>query len=186
METVQARLGQCLYLLSSSRANECWYAYGTALQLVTALGLHRKCPAKVSKNGNTYLERELRKRIFWSAYTLDKYLSVMFGRPRLLQDEDTDQEFPHEVNDEDILEEDPLRRSGSADCMLIASVLHYRFVVSLAFSYNPSSDPYIIPSGISMVLIYDTGWAVSWVRSPGSSMRSIPKPETRPLRQRGG
>ncbi|GAQ03292.1 hypothetical protein ALT_0613 [Aspergillus lentulus] len=126
LESVQSRLGQCLYLLSSSRANECWYTFGTALQLVTALGLHRKYPAKMSKHGNSYLEQQLRKRIFWSAYTLDKYLSVMFGRPRLLHDEDTDQELPDEINDEDILEEDPRRRTGSPDCMMIASVLHYR------------------------------------------------------------
>jgi hypothetical protein len=128
LESVQARLGQCLYLLSSSRANECWYTFGTALQLVTALGLHRKWPAKMSKHGNSYLEQQLRKRIFWSAYTLDKYLSVMFGRPRLLHDEDTDQELPDEINDEDISEEDPRRRTGSPDSMMIASVLHYRFV----------------------------------------------------------
>ncbi|RHZ57913.1 Zn(II)2Cys6 transcription factor [Aspergillus thermomutatus] len=126
LETVQARLGQCLYLLSSSRANECWYTFGTALQLVTALGLHRRWPAKMSKHGNSYLEQQLRKRIFWSAYTLDKYLNVMFGRPRLLHDEDTDQEFPDEVNDEDMLQEDPRRRTGSPDCLMIASVLHYR------------------------------------------------------------
>ncbi|KAG2417348.1 hypothetical protein HFD88_008567 [Aspergillus terreus] len=148
LETVQARLGQCLYLLSSSRANECWYAFGTALQLVTALGLHRKCPAKVSRNGNSYLERELRKRIFWSAYTLDKYLSVMFGRPRLLHDEDTDQELPDEMNDEDMLEEDPERRTGSADCMMIASVLHFRLgrilgeISRQLYTVNPRSrDP---------------------------------------------
>ncbi|GIC88254.1 uncharacterized protein Aud_004648 [Aspergillus udagawae] len=126
LESVQARLGQCLYLLSSSRANECWYTFGTALQLVTALGLHRKWPAKMSKHSNSYLEQQLRKRIFWSAYTLDKYLSVMFGRPRLLHDEDTDQELPGEINDEDMLQEDPRRRTGSPDSMMIASVLHYR------------------------------------------------------------
>ncbi|KAJ5168885.1 uncharacterized protein N7482_004479 [Penicillium canariense] len=129
LETIQARLIQCLYLLSSSRANECWYSFGTALQVVTALGLHRKCPVKLSKNGCSYLELELRKRIFWSAYTLDKYLSIMFGRPRLLHDEDIDQEFPDEMNDEDLLEEDPARRMGSTDSMMIASVLHYRFVI---------------------------------------------------------
>ncbi|KAI9925152.1 hypothetical protein MW887_006072 [Aspergillus wentii] len=128
LETIQARLGQCLYLLSSSRANECWYSYGTALQLVTALGLHRRCLAKLSKNGNSYLEQELRKRIFWSAYTLDKYLSVMFGRPRLLHDEDIDQGLPDEMNDEDMLQEDPARRTGSLDSMMIASVLHYKLV----------------------------------------------------------
>ncbi|KAI9046152.1 Zn(II)2Cys6 transcription factor [Aspergillus affinis] len=126
LETVQARLGQCLFLLASSRANECWYAFGTALQLVTALGLHRKCPAKLLKNGNNYLERELRKRIFWSAYTLDKYLSVMFGRPRLLHDEDNDQEFPDEMNDDDMAQDDPERRTGAPDCMMIASVLHFK------------------------------------------------------------
>lgn len=126
LETIQARLGQCLYLLSSSRANECWYAFGTALQLVTALGLHRKLPAKLPRNGNTYLEQELRKRIFWSAYTLDKYLSVMFGRPRLLHDEDIDQELPEEMNDDDAMQEDPVKRTGSEDCMMVASVLHYK------------------------------------------------------------
>ncbi|KAL2814499.1 hypothetical protein BJX63DRAFT_420833 [Aspergillus granulosus] len=126
LETVQARLGQCLYLLSSSRANECWYTFGTAVQLVTAIGLHRKCPAKLSKNGTSYLERELRKRILWSAYTLDKYLNVIFGRPRLLHDEDIDQELPDEVNDEDILQDDPAMRLGTADSMMIASVLHFR------------------------------------------------------------
>lgn len=125
LETIQARLGQCLYLLSTSRANECWYLFGTALQVVTALGLHRKWPSKLAKSGS-YLELELRKRIFWSAYTLDKYLSVMFGRPRLLHDEDLDQELPDEMNDDDLLEEDPAKRIGSADSMMIASVLHYR------------------------------------------------------------
>ncbi|CAG7978693.1 unnamed protein product [Penicillium olsonii] len=125
LETIQARLCQCLYLLSSSRANECWYSFGTTTQLVTALGLHRKQRVQPPKRCS-YLELELRKRTFWSVYTLDKYLSIMFGRPRLLHDEDIDQEFPDVTNDEDLLEEDPTRRTGSTDSMMIASVLHYR------------------------------------------------------------
>lgn len=145
LETIQARLIQCLYLLSSSRANECWYLFGTALQVVTALGLHRKCPVKLSKNGCSYFELELRKRIFWSVYVLDKYLSIMFGRPRLLHDEDIDQELPDEINDEDLLEEDPARRTGSTDSMMIASVLHYRLgrilgeISRQLYSINPLS-----------------------------------------------
>lgn len=126
LETIQARLGQCLYLLSSSRANECWYSFGITMQVVTALGLHRKWPVKVSNKGCSYLELELSKRIFWSVYILDKYLSIMFGRPRLLHDEDIDQELPDEMSDDDLLEEDPTRRTGSTDSMMIASVLHYR------------------------------------------------------------
>ncbi|RAH48996.1 uncharacterized protein BO95DRAFT_460442 [Aspergillus brunneoviolaceus CBS 621.78] len=126
LESVQARLGQCFYLLSSSRANECWYSFGTALQLVTALGLHRRHRGKVPRDGNSYLDRELRKRLFWSTYTLDKYLSVMFGRPRLLHDEDIDHELPDEVHDEDMLEEYSSTRPGVGDCMMTASLLHYR------------------------------------------------------------
>lgn len=84
----------------------------------------------MSKRGSTYLEHELRKRIFWSAYTLDKYLSIMFGRPRLLHDEDIDQEFPDQMNDDDLLQDDPAKRTGSPDCMMTASILHYRFVLS--------------------------------------------------------
>ncbi|KAJ5917000.1 hypothetical protein N7504_001015 [Penicillium tannophilum] len=145
LETIQVRLIQCLYLLSSSRANECWYSFGTALQVVTALGLHRKWPAKMPKNGCSSLELELRKRIFWSVYTLDKYLSIMFGRPRLLHDEDIDQELPNEINDEDLLEEDPVRRTGVTDSMMIASVLHYRLgrilgeISRQLYSINPLS-----------------------------------------------
>lgn len=141
LETVQARLGQCLYLLSTSRANECWYSFGTALQLVTALGLHRKFPGRLPKCGNTYLDRELRKRLLWSAYMLDRYLSVMFGRPRLLHDEDIDQDLPDEINDEDMLQEDPERRTGSADCMMIASILHFKCVQSSClFADTDSTD----------------------------------------------
>ncbi|PYH44176.1 Zn(II)2Cys6 transcription factor [Aspergillus saccharolyticus JOP 1030-1] len=125
IETVQARLGLCFYLLSSSRANECWYSFGTTLQLVTALGLHRRHRGKALHDGKSYLERELRKRLFWSTYTLDKYLSVMFGRPRLLHDEDIDQEFPDEAHDEDMLQGSSTR-SGVGDCMMTASVLHFR------------------------------------------------------------
>lgn len=61
---------------------------------------------------------------------LDRYLSVMFGRPRLLHDEDIDQDLPDEINDEDMLQEDPERRTGSADCMMIASILHFKCVQS--------------------------------------------------------
>lgn len=127
LETIQARLGLCLFLLSSSRANQCWYIFGTTMQLVTALGLHRRRPSKPSRGGPAYIEHELRKRVFWSAYTLDKYLSMMFGRPRLLDDEDIDQDLPDEVNDEVMSLEAPRQKTESTDCMMIASVLHYRF-----------------------------------------------------------
>lgn len=135
LETVQARLNRSLYLLASSRASECWFAFGTTVQFLTALNIHRKWPSTMIKEGKgTYMEQELRKRTFWSVYTLDKYLSVMFGRPRLLHDDDFDQELPDEVSDQDLLINDPNMRSGVPDDVMIASVLHYRSVSNVNHS----------------------------------------------------
>lgn len=69
----------------------------------------------------------------------------MFGRPRLLHDEDIDQELPDEANDEDLLEEDPTHRTGSTDSMMIASVLHYRWVPK--YSYPKSMFTNILQTG---------------------------------------
>lgn len=131
------------------------------MQLVAALGLHRKWYVKMGRNGSTYLERELRKRIFWSAYTLDKYLSIMFGRPRLLHDEDVDQEFPDLANDDDMSQEDPGKRTGSPDSMMMASILHYRYVVYL-----------LLPIG----LLSPVGLAAYWKKSLESFILSTRRP----------
>jgi hypothetical protein len=104
LESAQARLIQVLYLLMSSRFNQAWYAFGHALQVLSALGLHRREDRKRSSltYRKDYIEEQCKKRTFWVAYTLDKYLGVMFGRPRHYHDDDIDQDFPDAVNDEDM------------------------------------------------------------------------------------
>ncbi|KAJ9365471.1 transcriptional regulator family: Fungal Specific TF [Paecilomyces variotii] len=158
LETIQARLGQCLYLLSSSRANECWYRFGTTLQLVTALGLHRRRPAKLLKDGKAYLENELRKRTFWSAYILDKYLSVTFGRPRLLHDEDIDQDLPDEVNDEDMLPGDQKNKVAPSDCVMTGTIMHIRLcrlvgeISRQVYTIRPSSKTAPLEAALRLTL----------------------------------
>jgi hypothetical protein len=131
LESIQARLNICLYLLASSRASECWFSFGLIVQLILALGLHRAAPVPPDRDhGAAYLEQQLRKRVCWSAYTLDRYISVIFGRPQLFHEEDMDQDLPDEVSDGDLLLDDPLLRSGRPDAVMITSVLHYRLVNS--------------------------------------------------------
>lgn len=89
LESVQARLAQCIHLLASSRINQAWYTFGTATQMISALGLHRRSHPS-SLNVIDSDSAGLRKRVFWSAYTLDRYLSVILGRPKLFHDEDID------------------------------------------------------------------------------------------------
>ncbi|OBT86147.1 hypothetical protein VE02_05768 [Pseudogymnoascus sp. 03VT05] len=100
LESVQARLAMCLYLLSTFRINECWYRFGMTTLIIMAMALHRKTETS-RKVG--LVEQECRKRAFWSSYTLDRYLSVMKGRPRIFRDEDIDQEYPVNVDDDDMV-----------------------------------------------------------------------------------
>ncbi|KAM0252598.1 hypothetical protein ACHAQJ_007635 [Trichoderma viride] len=95
LESIQARLLQCLWLLSESRINHCWNLFGTAARLAYAIGLHRKRHAdRIDR-----IEVECRRRTFWSAYALDNYLSMALGRPRTFHDDDIDQELPSCVDD---------------------------------------------------------------------------------------
>lgn len=141
LESVQARLALCLYLLSTSRVNECWYTFGLTAFIVMALGLHRKRPSPSPAIG--LIESECQKRIFWSAYILDRYLSVMKGRPRIFRDEDIDQEYPANVSDSDMVFTDPamlnmLPTHGTME----TTINHARSVIH--FSMEQSNDLRIV------------------------------------------
>ena len=99
VESVQARLAQCIHLLASSRINQAWYIFGTATQMISALGLHRKPHTKSSLPKSESSNIDTRRRVFWSAYTLDRYLSVILGRPRIFRDEDIDQTLPESLSE---------------------------------------------------------------------------------------
>ncbi|KAF2023056.1 hypothetical protein EK21DRAFT_119124 [Setomelanomma holmii] len=125
LESAQSRLVQVLYLLMSSRFNQAWYTFGHALQIISALGLHRKLDRKRTSTTHVwdYIEEQCKRRTFWVAYTLDKYLGVMFGRPRYYHDDDIDQDIPDSVNDEDMFSSGP--QVGTADdCHIESLILH--------------------------------------------------------------
>ncbi|KAL6917042.1 hypothetical protein FSST1_008537 [Fusarium sambucinum] len=131
LESAQARVLQVLYLLQTSRMNQAWYVFGNTVPIVTALGLHRK--SNHYRNGGRqptdYIISECRKRTFWVLYTLDKYLAVVFGRPRFYHDNDTDQDFPDRVNDEDMTPQGPSLAEPAMDCHVDAVIFHARIAI---------------------------------------------------------
>lgn len=130
LESVQARLAQCLYLMSSSRTNQAWYLFGTTAQLITSLGLHSRRYSRTTHTRSGLIEAECRKRVFWSAYTLDKYFNIILGRPGMFRDEDVDQQLPARMNDSD-LDTDQERPSSSWNqCIMDAPVYHIKYVHS--------------------------------------------------------
>lgn len=103
LETVQASILQVLYLLQTSRFNKAWYVFGNCIPIIWMIGLHRKeSPKRIQVSKLDYIQQQCRQRTFWTAYTLDNYLRIVFGRPRHFHDEDVDQAFPDRINDADM------------------------------------------------------------------------------------
>ncbi|KAF2009103.1 hypothetical protein BU24DRAFT_497644 [Aaosphaeria arxii CBS 175.79] len=125
LASVQARLCQCLWLLSQSRMNHCWQLFGSAARLALALGLHRCGRAEPAIACNR-IELESSRRTFWNAYCLDNYLSIVFGRPRLFHDEDVDQELPSSADDADIFADHIAPQSDHAYSIMLAPVAYFK------------------------------------------------------------
>lgn len=126
LESAQARLIQVLYLLTSSRMNQAWYTFGHTLFIISALGLHRRGHRRRQILQRDFIEEQCRKRTFWVAYTLDKYLGAIFGRPRHYHDDDIDQDFPDPINDEDMAASGPRKPDIDAtdDCHINSLIYH--------------------------------------------------------------
>lgn len=65
-----------LYCLRGTRDPGAWTLAGLAVRMCIELGLHRK-------SNEVSLERELQIRIFWSAYYLDREVSVALGKSKI-------------------------------------------------------------------------------------------------------
>ncbi|WZH45840.1 fungal-specific transcription factor domain-containing protein [Fusarium acuminatum] len=124
LETAQAKLIQVLYLLTTSRFNRAWYMFGNTLQLVAALGLHRRVPHR-EKTSMDYIRVQCGIRTFWTAYILDNYLGVIFGRPRHYHDDDIDQSYPDRIDDDDMTSTGPQEDfEEQQDCSIDALIFH--------------------------------------------------------------
>lgn len=97
LETVQARLAYSIHLLANAKLEASWYVLGRTVQVLTALGMHRGAHEHPSFCGT---ETEQVRRCFWTTYTLDRYVSIILGRPRLIFDGLYDQPYPQRIDDD--------------------------------------------------------------------------------------
>ncbi|KAF9885787.1 hypothetical protein FE257_012369 [Aspergillus nanangensis] len=95
--SLQALLASQLYLVAKMSLRTASTVGGCMLRSMLHAGLHR-CPFRY-RELSTH-DRQLRKRIFWSAYAIDRYLSQALGLPLGIQDSDIDVCFPggHEAH----------------------------------------------------------------------------------------
>ena len=85
--TIQALVAAELYLIATRALREASTVGGMLLRNMFHAGLHR-CPLRYAQLSPE--DCEIRKRIFWSAYALDRHLSQSLGAPLTLQDSDID------------------------------------------------------------------------------------------------
>ena len=61
-----------------------------------------KPPRRSSKKTISLLDEQLRRRVFWECYMIDRYSSITLDRPPAIADEDIHIELPADANDEEI------------------------------------------------------------------------------------
>jgi hypothetical protein len=84
---LQAVLTAQLFLVSMLRLNAASRLGGLVVRIAFQLGLHR-CPTRFSSFSRD--DQQLRKRIFWSVYCIERYLSNALGLPLTIRDDDVD------------------------------------------------------------------------------------------------
>ncbi|KAJ5136480.1 hypothetical protein N7448_005034 [Penicillium atrosanguineum] len=90
VRSVQACLLIGTYLLPLDTSGLCYTYFGLALKLAIQNGMHRRYHGE----GLSPRMLETRNRVFWTAYTIEKRISILHGRPSSLSDADVDAAFP--------------------------------------------------------------------------------------------
>lgn len=89
--SLQALVSVQLFLISMHRYNAASRLQGIAAHLAFQLQLY-KCPARTRPP--TDKEAELRKRLFWSVFCIDRYISIRLGNPSVISSDDIDVCYP--------------------------------------------------------------------------------------------
>ncbi|OAA59370.1 fungal specific transcription factor domain-containing protein [Cordyceps fumosorosea ARSEF 2679] len=88
--TIQALLvmSNSLFALGDERS-AAWLYAGLAFRMIIDLGMHVDVEGKASARRFTHEDLEIRRRVFWAAFIVDKIQSLYQGRPVTLKESDT-------------------------------------------------------------------------------------------------
>ncbi|CAI7653159.1 unnamed protein product [Penicillium viridicatum] len=91
VEQVEVMVLFCFYSNALGRVKTAYTYSGIALRMALGLGLHRSLPTDTKL---CPVDREHRKRVWWTLYTLDRLCSSNLGYPLLISDAVVDVELP--------------------------------------------------------------------------------------------
>ncbi|TID23839.1 hypothetical protein CANINC_003131 [Pichia inconspicua] len=98
LRTVQAFLLIAVFSQKMPDGVSGWQAIGLAIRTSIVLGLHRKAYKKrnESMTNEQLALQDLKSRVFWSAYGIERINGLVLGRPFSISDTDIDAPFPIE------------------------------------------------------------------------------------------
>lgn len=95
LESLAGTVLVAIYSLMRPNVPGVWYTMGSALRLTVDLGLHAE---KLNRNYDPFT-RELRRRLFWCVYSLDRQICSYFGRPFGIPEENITTRYPSMLDD---------------------------------------------------------------------------------------
>ena len=152
LTSLQAVVFMIMFLQSSAKLATCYSYIGIALRSAIRMGMHRS----ISRSFNP-IELETRRRVFWTIRKMDIYVGALLGLPKMLSEEDIDQDLPQEVDDEFITAEKILpmpigrvSRIAAANAhtrllKILQKVVRYIYPIKgLAHKGNQSNQTYVV------------------------------------------
>ncbi|PVH72195.1 hypothetical protein DL98DRAFT_611637 [Cadophora sp. DSE1049] len=121
LEFVQALLLMCHYLQGTLRLNECWNLVGLMIRTAFSIGLQldpEDLPLPT-------VDREMRKRVWWGCFLIDRTVSMKFGRPPSIQASDAEAvPLPLVVDDQYINNQTTISRQPTGRPSITAFFVH--------------------------------------------------------------
>ncbi|KAL3457497.1 fungal-specific transcription factor domain-containing protein [Aspergillus heterothallicus] len=96
VENVEAMTLLVIYHLRSASSQGVWYMIGLAMRTAIDLGLHRKA----NEINLDPITAQMRRRLFWTVYYLERVVSMSLGRPFSIADRHIDLPLPVDVDDD--------------------------------------------------------------------------------------
>ncbi|CAG8446131.1 11125_t:CDS:2 [Funneliformis mosseae] len=100
VEHVQGLVLLSVHMYGIGNGSRAWMYSGMAVRLAQELGLHKVDEETSESNSSksspeyTFIQKEIKRRTFWSCFLLDRFSACALGRPTLIDEDDCDVKLP--------------------------------------------------------------------------------------------
>ncbi|OWB54536.1 binding protein [[Candida] boidinii] len=89
-----------IYSFFNNDSEKSWFIIGTLTRLSISIGLNRSL--KINSINLSKFELEMKYRLFWSVYNIDRLISITVGKPFSINDDDINIPLPSPLSDDEI------------------------------------------------------------------------------------